>query len=43
MLTIHGTLHLLGYDHASPDEERVMFGKTDAALAQLFAEVPDSA
>ena len=43
MLAIHGTLHLLGYDHASPDEERVMFGKTDAALAQLFAEVPDSA
>ena len=38
MLTIHGTLHLLGYDHATPDEERVMFGKTDAALAELFGE-----
>lgn len=38
MLTIHGTLHLLGYDHATPDEERVMFGKTDAALAELFDE-----
>ena len=36
MLAIHGTLHLLGYDHAAPDEERVMFGKTDAALEQLF-------
>ena len=38
MLVIHGTLHLLGYDHATPDEERVMFGKTDAALDELSAE-----
>ena len=36
MLAIHGTLHLLGYDHASPAEERVMFGKTDEALGEIF-------
>ena len=23
---MHGILHLLGYDHASPDEHREMFG-----------------
>lgn len=36
MLTIHGLLHLLGYNHADPDEERVMFGKTDAVLERVF-------
>lgn len=36
MLAIHGVLHLLGYDHADPDEERVMFGKTDAVLDVVF-------
>ncbi len=36
MLAIHGTLHLLGYDHAEPEEERVMFGKTDDALNAVF-------
>lgn len=36
MLTVHGVLHLLGYDHADPEEERVMFGKTDAVLERVF-------
>jgi probable rRNA maturation factor len=32
LLTVHGTLHLLGYDHAEPDEEREMFGLQDRLL-----------
>jgi len=38
MLTIHGVLHLLGYDHAEIDEEKVMFGKTDVVLAKIFGD-----
>ena len=36
MLTIHGVLHLLGYDHRSPEEETVMFGKTEVILSKVF-------
>ena len=39
MLAIHGVLHLLGYDHADPAEERVMFGKTDRILASVFKDI----
>ncbi len=31
----HGLLHLLGYDHQTPEEETVMIGKQEAALAAL--------
>jgi probable rRNA maturation factor len=34
-LTVHGFLHLLGYDHARKSDERAMFARTDAILAGL--------
>jgi len=33
LLTVHGVLHLLGYDHAEPEEEREMFALQDRLLA----------
>jgi len=35
LLAVHGTLHLLGYDHAEPDEEAAMWARQDAILAGL--------
>ncbi|ATY84441.1 rRNA maturation RNase YbeY [Kyrpidia spormannii] len=34
-LAVHGFLHLLGYDHQSPEQERVMFGKQEEVLSAL--------
>ncbi|MCU1527194.1 MAG: rRNA maturation RNase YbeY [Frondihabitans sp.] len=33
LLTTHGILHLLGFDHAEPDEKAEMFGIQDGILA----------
>jgi probable rRNA maturation factor len=33
-LTVHGLLHLLGYDHADPETEREMFSRQDNLVAQ---------
>jgi probable rRNA maturation factor len=35
LLAVHGALHLLGYDHAEPDEEARMWARQDEILAGL--------
>ena len=37
LLTIHGILHLLGYDHRTPEQERQMFGLQRQLLLTFFA------
>ncbi|MHB1063899.1 MAG: rRNA maturation RNase YbeY [Georgenia sp.] len=38
LLTTHGILHLLGYDHAEPEEEKEMFGLQRRLLLSFLAE-----
>jgi probable rRNA maturation factor len=39
LLTTHGLLHLLGFDHAEPDDEREMFGlQRDVLVGYTLAE-----
>ncbi|HEY65896.1 MAG TPA: rRNA maturation RNase YbeY [Caldilineae bacterium] len=35
LLAVHGTLHLLGYDHATEEERREMWRRQEAILAML--------
>ena len=37
LLTVHGILHLLGYDHASADEHKEMFGLQARLLSEWQA------
>lgn len=38
LLTVHGVLHLLGFDHAREEEHKVMFGIQDKTLAEWKAK-----
>lgn len=37
LLTVHGILHLLGFDHAEPEEEREMFALQKQLLLTFLA------
>lgn len=39
LLTVHGTLHLLGYDHATPAQEREMFALQNEILADWYEDL----
>ena len=43
LLTVHGVLHLLGYDHAEPEQEREMFGLQNRLLADWQAAQQEAA
>jgi probable rRNA maturation factor len=38
LLTVHGVLHLLGFDHAREEEHKVMFELQDKTLAEWKAK-----
>lgn len=41
LLVVHGTLHLLGYDHAEPDEKQRMWAVQSNILAELGSPITD--
>jgi probable rRNA maturation factor len=41
-LLVHGLLHLLGFDHAEPDQKAEMFGIKDKLLAAWATQRPDA-
>jgi probable rRNA maturation factor len=43
LLTVHGLLHLLGFDHAEEDDEKEMFGVQNEILAEFREAAGSSA
>ena len=41
LLIVHGVLHLLGHDHATPDEQARMWARQDAVLSTLQEPAPE--
>ena len=39
LLTVHGVLHLLGYDHEELEEEKQMFGLQEEYLKQWRSSI----
>jgi probable rRNA maturation factor len=42
ILATHGLLHILGYDHADPDEEKVMFGLQEKIVKEWSLTVSNT-
>ncbi|NUS42372.1 MAG: rRNA maturation RNase YbeY [Mycobacteriaceae bacterium] len=42
VLTVHGVLHLLGYDHAEAEEEKEMFGLQNRILDEWYEHLRDA-
>jgi probable rRNA maturation factor len=38
LLTVHGVLHLVGFDHREEDEKKIMFGLQESYLSKWRAQ-----